>query len=143
MTLRLRLRSLTAGALGPTEYHHHLLRSDADADLLNVSTDLIVGLNGNACHLLFRGPDFSDVHRLRMRVGAIKDRLPLRLIQILSHTDYHLHPQAPKDIENLSSSVYHRLPRISGMEFIQTSNTVVAVRSAISKAKRTLFLQFQ
>jgi hypothetical protein len=78
-----------------------------------------------------------------MRVGAIKDRLPLRLIQILSHTDYHLHPQAPKDIENLSSSVYHRLPRISGMEFIQTSNTVVAVRSAISKAKRTLFLQFQ
>jgi hypothetical protein len=87
-----------------------------------------------------------------MRVRTIKDRLPLHVIQILSHTNYHLHPQAPKDIEYLSSSVYHRLPRISGMEFIQTSNTVVAVgvivkaprlRSAISKAKRTLFLQFQ
>jgi hypothetical protein len=79
-------------------------------------------------------------------------RLQLQLLQILSHTDYHRHTQPHKEIENLWSSVYHRLPRTPGMEFLQTSNTVVAVgvivkaprlRSAISKVKRTLFLQFQ
>src|SRR4051794_24434362 len=76
---------------------HHLLRSDADADLLEVRTELIVDcLNGNKCHL---------------------------------------HPQAPKDTKSLSSSVYHRLPQIMGMGFLQTINTIVAV-VVIAKALR-------